>query len=78
MREFAYETDMALEAAEMDQPALVERREQAIGRLLAEYSGILRDGRYDMAFNRLSKYLYHLRSLQFEIERDKGEEAQWS
>jgi hypothetical protein len=54
---------------------LMERREQVIGELVLAYSAVLQDGRYDIAFNRLSKYLYDLRSLQFEIERDLGDES---
>jgi hypothetical protein len=53
----------------------MERREQVIGELVLAYSAVLQDGRYDIAFNRLSKYLYDLRSLQFELERDLGDES---
>ncbi len=56
-------------------PTPHERREIVIGKLITEYSDVIKDGRYDMAFNRLSKYLYDLRSLQFEIERDWGGES---
>lgn len=53
------------------EPTLQERYDEAAKRLIEIYGKCIEDGRYDMAFNRLSKYLYHLRSLQFEIEQDR-------
>jgi hypothetical protein len=71
MREFRPIEAPLTEASEELTP--LERREQVIGRLLLEYSDVLQDGRYDMAFNRLSRHLFHLRSIQFEVERDREE-----
>jgi hypothetical protein len=48
----------------------MERRERVIGELVLAYSAVLQDGRYDMAFNRLSRHLFALRDVQYEIEHE--------
>lgn len=55
----------------------LERREQIIGRLLLAYHAVLQDGRYDIAFNTLSRHLYDLRDAQHELEQsEQGQEEE--